>query len=70
MTGLVLCGVGVEFLGDLDAGDDKLVLVPSIVTVVCDSVRVVICAFSTSFSSRSSMFSLLACAPLSWKLQQ
>ena len=58
VTGLAPCGGDVEFWGELYTGDDELVLVPSAVTVIkfCDPVRVAIYAFSTSFSSRSSMF--------------
>ena len=50
VAGLTLCGVDVEFGGELHAVDDELVLVLSTVTVVCDPVRVAICDFSTSFS--------------------
>ena len=54
-----LCGVDVEFrgLGELYAADAKPVLAVSTVAVGCDPVRVAICAFSTSFSSRSFTFS-------------
>lgn len=58
MTGLALCGVDVEFRDELHAVDGESELVVSAVTVVCDPVRVAICAFSTSFSSRSFMFSI------------
>ena len=51
VIGLALCGVDVEFWGELYAGGDELVLVLSAVTVICDPVRIAICAFSTSFSS-------------------
>ena len=57
VTRLALCVVDVEFRGELHAVDVESVLVLSTVTVVYDPVRVAICAFSTSFSSQSFMFS-------------